>query len=358
MRTNSTELRVVAICLAGWLAACDKTPTGPSGVDPTNRSVRSLEIVGPREVAPGATVRFGLTAHYSDGSSRDVSSESTWRSSNPDIVSISSGGLATGHQLGEADLTGAFGTAVASRETIVVPKGTFRLTGTVTDNPLPGFLSSRVDGALVESTTEEGAALSTVTNASGVYRLYGVLPSAHLRVSKSGYDPVVQSLALSDHQTINLTLTLARVEPDLSGTYTLTISASASCRADLPEGARTRTYVAIAAQRGASVRVRLDASNFLESDSQFHNFFDGEVGQTPAFTLYEQADADLPFPGVAEELTPTLIFVPTGRVVTRLSPSGLFGALVGAISVRERTGDSLRTIASCSAADHQFVLAR
>jgi hypothetical protein len=353
MRTNSAELCLVAICLAGWLAACDRTPTGPDG----NRFLRSLEIVGPQEVAPGATVRFTLTAHYSDGSIRDVSSESTWRSSNAAVVSVSSGGLATGHQLGEANVTGVFGTAEMSRETIVVPAGTFRLTGTVTDNPLPGVPRSRMDGALVESTTENGATLSTVTDASGGYRLYGVPPSAQLRVTKSGYEPRVQSLALSHHQTIDVALTLASVDPDLSGTYALTISASASCRANLPEEARTRTYVAAAAQRGAMVRVRLDGASFLSSHSQVHNFFDGEVGQMPAFTLYEQADGT-PFPGVAEELTPTLIFVPTGRVVTRLSTSGLSGALEGEISVRERTGDSLKTIASCSAADHQFVLAR
>ena len=350
---------IATVVFAGALAgaACE-SPTRPSAGSPNQRFVRSLEIVGPRDVAPGATVKFALTAHYSDGSSQDVSSESTWRSSNPGVVSVSSVGLATAHQLGEANLTGVFGTSTVSRETVVVPPGTFRVMGTVTDaNPLPGISLLRVGGALVESTTEDGTALSTVTDDSGGYRLYGVSPRGQLRVTKSGYEPRVQSLALTDHQFINVALTIARVEPDISGTYTLTISVSASCRANLPEEARTRTYVAVVAQRGATVRGRLDGSRFLESHSQYHNFFDGEVSQAPAFTLYEQA-ADLPFPGIAEELTPTLIFAATGRVVTRVSASGVSGALEGAISVRERIGDSLKTIASCSASDHQFVLAR
>src|SRR5262245_7383270 len=98
-------------------AACHKAPTTPDAIEkggqgrsggPGQTSLARLQLAGPASFAPGETVRFIATAFYSDGSSRDVSSEAAWQSSDPRVLSLSPDGLASGHEPGEASVDVVF----------------------------------------------------------------------------------------------------------------------------------------------------------------------------------------------------------------------------------------------------------
>jgi hypothetical protein len=53
----------------------------------------------------GDTQQFTATSYYSDGSSKDVTNEVVWASSNNEVATIDDTGLASGKELGEAEIT-------------------------------------------------------------------------------------------------------------------------------------------------------------------------------------------------------------------------------------------------------------
>ena len=53
----------------------------------------------------GGTQQFTATAYYSDGSSKEVTNEVTWESSDKGIATIDNAGLATGIDVGNAQIT-------------------------------------------------------------------------------------------------------------------------------------------------------------------------------------------------------------------------------------------------------------
>ena len=78
------------------------------GLKLTVKAVSSILITptaSPRNVDTGATLQFSAIATYSDGASADISSQVTWLSSNPQVATIYSNGLATGIAAGSAGIT-------------------------------------------------------------------------------------------------------------------------------------------------------------------------------------------------------------------------------------------------------------
>ena len=71
--------------VAAGLLACDNRPSHSPGLStPTTPGVAfvRLEIAGPPSVPPGATTQFTAVARLADGSSRDITEEANWGSSN------------------------------------------------------------------------------------------------------------------------------------------------------------------------------------------------------------------------------------------------------------------------------------
>jgi hypothetical protein len=62
----------------------------------------------------GDAVQFAVTAHYSDGSTRDLTLGAAWISSRTAVATISSGGVATGIARGRTTITATVGTLSAS----------------------------------------------------------------------------------------------------------------------------------------------------------------------------------------------------------------------------------------------------
>ena len=246
---------------AGFLTACDRSPSGPGPLGELPPYIVNVEILGPQVIAPDETAQLRLLAELSDRSTRDVTNEASWRLDSREAISISTSGLMTGLQPGEARVTGVFERRQSSTDVLVLPAGTYMLMGTVTDAAVP---SEVVAGARVEVTTGIGAGVTTETDDIGRYRLYGLSGETGLRLTKDGYEPAARTVVVADHKAVhNLSLSPVATRVRVSGNYTLTISAADVCGVGLDEGrlpeetGRVRTYEAAVQQTGSRLEIKV-----------------------------------------------------------------------------------------------------
>lgn len=355
-------LRAIVVSqLLVCLPACDKSPTGPTPrppaapvPSPVEPVITGVEIVGPREVAPGETVQFSLVARLTDGASRNVTNEANWSPGWGQEVSIAAPGAVTGRARGHTYIEARFDRHYANRLVIVVPAGTYRLQGRVAepDGPTVG-----VAGARVEVTTGAGAGLFTFTDWWGGYWLYGVSGETSLRVTREGYQSATPTVVVADHLTFNVELPLIVPRADVSGIYTLTITAADHCRVgpgegDLPEEIRVRTYTAAVRQEGPGLVVTLSGARFVAGDAQI-------VGRVePGRLVFDFNWYDGEGPYVVEQLTDSRLLVLDGIVVAAGPANRHAGTLSGTFRIFGAGGVWTTPIAGCSSNSHQFVLSR
>ncbi len=345
----------IALALAGLLGACDDGPTRPSTPiePPTVVTVLRLEIAGPGTVPPGESAQYSAIAVQSDGTTRDVTNGAVWRTGNQSVLTISSTGLATGRERGEAFVEVSASGRSSHKEVIVVPAGTYRLSGFVKDAGEP------VLGARVEVTAGTGQGLA-VTASGAFYRLYGVAGDIEVRVTRDGYQELRKSLQVTGHQTLDFDLVLARPRDEVSGTYTLTVTA-AECSAALPAEARIRTYSAVLGQDGPRLVATLAGAKFYMDRDRSHNSFRGRVEpDRVTFQLSGPYDyyGHFYFPEVLEELDSTTFLTVSGSAVTTVSPRGLSGTLNGPVETLRLASGRLEPVTSCRSTGHRFVLSR
>jgi hypothetical protein len=351
-------LAIATTAAAIVIGSCNRTPTAPSlitqsGQAPAGPHELFVEIVGPRTVAPGGTVQFQAISHRSDNTTQDVTATAAWQTSQSSVLTIDKG-VATGLSVGESIIR-AISITGAAREIIVTPDGTFRLVGRVGEADSP---NTSIAGARIEITGAPGP--STTTDLVGQYRLYGVPANPQLRVSKNGYVPRVENLTLTDHQSQNFTLAWATPRPDVSGTYTLTITLAERCRSSYPEVTFSRTYTAVVAQYGSTLTVTLSGAT-LGNGEQFRGRME------PGQIVFSVDNADYYYyfqgrlPGIVEQIDPTLYFMVLGSVaITNATPNRLSGLLNGTIMTKNRDPrqGGYTPDRSCEAPDHQFALSR
>lgn len=357
---------VITVVVSGFVAACDESrpiglgpPSGPSGP-----AVVRVEIVGPATIAPGESAQYSAVQFLSDGSSGPATQVS-WSSSQPSLLQVNANGLATaqppfrGDVILQVDLSAASvpnGVRRASREIVVLPDGTFRLVGTVTEADTSNV---PVGGARVEAAAD--ANLSTpaetfaTTGPDGRYKLYGVPADAHLRVVKDGYVTAVESIQLARHETRNVQLRLERPRLELAGEYTMTIE-TASRFCTLPDDLRRRTYEAVIAQNGPQLTVTLTAPQFLLDPSGRGNQFSGRITASGAeFEMRNFADFyyypnNPQHPDVAELLPDETVLVVVGTPRVTGTSAGLSGQVNGWLNLyRGSRFPSVSWLSGCGA---------
>jgi hypothetical protein len=299
---------LAAACVATVPAACQ---TGPDGNFVTN-----TEIAGPSSIAPGETATYSVTERLSDGTTRKQAS-AVWTSSDPSLVQITSSGVATAQpRTGEVVITVKTGVTRA-KEVLVLPAGTFRLVGQVIDQDL-------IFG-LADAQVEVTGGPAVRTDAAGGYRLYGVPANAEIRVTRHGYQPLVQRIQLEAHSTRIFPLVGDGTAVGYTGDYTLTVNATCAVNPNpLASELRQRSYAARILQTGMNLEVRLTEPRFLGG----HNQFRGNVTSTGAEFRIDY----IPYyshPDVTERLPDGSILLIYGTAVTRGSPAGLSGAFSG-----------------------------
>ena len=352
-----TIATLIGLILTAGFLGCGPSVVAPGGLTPV------LTISGQLRIPPGSTTQLRVIAKSPDGSSKDVTSTVAWRSSDATILTIDTAGLATGHQSGQAIVTAALPSTSTTQRMVVIPAGTFTLTGRVS------WASMALVGASVQVTAGIGAGLATVTDALGSYQLYGVAGPIALTVSEAAYGPIQQTPTITADTTLDFQLQPAAPLPPFTGTYALQISADPACATAgplaLPAAARIRRYTATVIDGSTGVRATANGANFLpQTDASYNdplrNLIAGYV--TPAGVSMDVNLTDyyygivFPPPDFAEVLPDGTIFCPSGSIT--LTPNGpdYAGTLNGTLYVRSQPSGT--AVGECTSTHHGIAFTR
>lgn len=129
--------------LVRWIGA--QAPRDPVDIP----SVTSIEIFPPGLVlaADGATCRVTVRAKYSDGTDRDVTELSLFRTNNETCADVSRSGVITTGLRGEAFITASFDTHTVGAPVVVLPPGSADDPGTV-DMPAANWIDEAINAKL------------------------------------------------------------------------------------------------------------------------------------------------------------------------------------------------------------------
>ena len=291
--------RIGLFVLTGTLAvsSCDRSPTSPPVRPDAAPTLTRVSVSGPPVIAPGETGHYIATAHYSDQSSRDVTTSAVWTVANPSLTALTfvSAGEALAVRPGESPIRALFESSWGGFPVLVLYAGTFKLSGVVSDSG-GGLLPD----VTVEVVTGIGQGLRTTTGAQGQYALYGVAGSLQLRALAEGFTPQVREVIVAGNDgNGSFALVPAGVPADISGIWTMTVAPAAECRSGLPPAAQGRSYRAQIAQRGTRVEAAITSPTISTRSypnpgsvfgSQLRLVFPGDTGydgwSTPGF--YDQ----------------------------------------------------------------------
>jgi hypothetical protein len=311
---------------------------------------------GDTTVPLNGTGAFRLIALYSDFTRRDVTADAEWSSPSGSLVSFDAPGVVRGRVAGAGSIVGRFQGRQTALSILVLPAGTFRVTGKVVEAQSGAV---EVRNARVTVVTGTGAGLTTVTGFSGEYALYGVAGAVRLEISREGYHTETRTFDVVSHASLpQVELTLTRARPDVSGTDGVTISASHRCglglgTGNLPDEARSRSYSMDVRQQGP----RLEG--VLRGPGVGGVNFPGLAEPQRLFWEFFNPDDNSPADVLVDRLPSGALLVASGTITVPLSGNPLAGTLFGWLAVldpaRQRTVPAL---ASCDAPDHQFVMTR
>jgi hypothetical protein len=322
-----------------------------------------VNIIGPASIPPGQSAQFSAALRFGNGTSRAATGVE-WSTTEPGLLRVDASGIATAAQrTGEvvlnARVTEPGVVASGSREIVVLPDGTFRMAGVVSELDSP---EDPVGGARVEVT---GMPLEAITDGNGGYRLYGVPGVAEVRVSRTGYQPHVERLQLTDHSTRNFRLALAGARLELHGAYTLTIDVACRTSTPVPSHLRHLSYDAFVTQKGPTLEVALTESSRFRTDSAGRgDRFTGRADAAEAtfnlegFSGYYYYGFD--YANLVERLSNGTYLVVAGTAATRSLPAGLSGNLRGRVTHHDSSFPSVpllsSILASCYSDGHRFTL--
>jgi hypothetical protein len=158
-------------------------------------------------------------------------------------------------------------------------------------------------------------------------------------VTANGYQPVVQNVHLTAHETQNFQLTPSGSRTSLNGPFTLAIDVVGNCSGSpgLPAHLQHRTYEAAVTTTDSFVEVRLTEARFYVYPGQSKgNWFGGHADAAGVrFTLDGWGNPDFYldfFPSVAERLSDNTFLVPSGTAATSRTNGGVSGPMTGEIS--------------------------
>ena len=346
----------VSLMLIGVLAACGSSPAptqpGPTGAPKTAVSGLGLAITGPSSVAPNQTAAFTATETFSDGSTQDVTTQAHWLAVAPGILTVTRLGQATGQSRGETTLQASVSGLSATVNVLVLPSGTFRLIGTVSEGTFP------LTNVSVTVTSGMGAGLNAQTDLNGEYRLYGVAGDIQIRATTFGFTDGTVSTTVTANAVQDIALTPVSPEPNVAGTYAMTLDADPAC--SLPAELMERHYTATITQTGATFIVALSGATFLTANGLGSSFLGRALAGQISFQLNDGGldYGSSPYPDLVESIANGKVFVVIGGgVLVQSGPnlaSTFGGILLVATPPLDGTGPPLS--AQCSSSQHHMLL--
>jgi hypothetical protein len=350
MRRLSLVGGAQAIVLVGLAAACGSSPTSRLPFSPSAPGVAGLQIGGPASVAPGQSAQFVADTRLTDGVVKTTTSATNirWRTSNALLAVNSAGVVTAGQTRGESILTAEVlpaATIRGTREIVIVPEGTYRLVGSVREAETP---TQGIQGARVEVI---GTTLAATTDFSGNYRLYGVPPSADIRITANGYQTVIQSIQLSAHVTQNFLVPLSGPRVSLNGSFYAMFDVVNSCGGSPPLSAdlQHRAYEATVTTTGSFVDVRLTESRFRTSGVQGNRFTGRADPAAITFTIDQGYYYFYYYPSIVERLSNGTYLSVFGQGTTTPLGGGVSGLLVGGVQLWDSRFPAFNTalLANC-----------
>jgi hypothetical protein len=320
------------VTLVAWTAwGCGKSPAAP---DPLPKhGVKALRLSGPASIAPGATGQFTAVAEYTDGTSADVTSTAIWQTTESSILVFPccNAGRATAVRRGEVDVVSAIGGQGTGLHVMVLEPGTFRLSGTVSDD------AGTIPNATVEVMSGIGTGLQVLTNELGRYAIYGVAGPVNVGVTADGFNLQTLDVVVGENAVADVILRPIAGSREVAGAWALTFTASAACSGQLPVIAREREFAVNVVQRGARLELHLKGiAGFLDgrlTGSSLGIAMEGDYG------IYEEV-AGLGTVGI------------DGIVTASVQNQEIRGVLDGAFRIL----DAART--TCRDRAHAFVMRR
>jgi hypothetical protein len=225
-------LTLITLGAAFALWACGSSPTTPS-------TVSGLVVTGATPLTRiGQTVQLIATATLPDGTSQNVTTTATWRSSDASVATVSSGGLVTALATGIATITATYQsqTATAAVPISIGPSTDSVMTATINGAPFSASVISVTmsanpgvpSGQLLTISGTSGLTVPfqilqiTIPAALGTYEFGpGAIPIASFNLQPSGAGPMMwDTLQVGASGTVTTTLLTANAA---AGTFTLTL---------------------------------------------------------------------------------------------------------------------------------------
>jgi hypothetical protein len=346
-----------ALIVIAVLAACGDNPVRPSNPPPPPPdAISSVRIEGPASVAPGASVQFRLIASFNSGATNDVTSQSTWTSDNASVLSIGlRDGLATGKSRGEVHLVARYQNRAGNVVVLVLEDGTFRLRGRVTES------GGGLAGARVDVVAGTGAGLTTTTDSTGSYALYGLLGDVQVEVILDGFEKGRQSIVVTGHTTANVELRPSIEPSDLRGDWRLTLAAAMACESTIPQDAATRSYDVTILQTGTLVSLQFKAPLGTEWLPVTGRVIDRSVTISLPVDDFYYPFYGVRFYSLVETLGPGRNLALSGTLRGERSGSFVAGTLAGEFALYRNTdggGAVWNRDTACERTDHSFRLDR
>jgi len=266
-----------------------------------------------------------------------------------------SGGMANGGERGEAFITGRYLTRTASAQMLVLPQGTFKLSGAVTDAGIG------LEGVTVEVIGGTGEGLKTQTDSAGTYRLYGVAGNVRLHLKRDGYNNLIEQILVNANSSANLGMSFTGQRPKLAGTYDVTFTVQGTCfGGTFPPAGRTRTYTATVEQDGPRLSVLLSGADFIVTRDLGDRFTGTAAGGRLTFEIGDDYYYYTPLgPNAIFERFPPTVLVINGIATASETPTGIAGKMVGIVGLtRSAVFPFVPVTTQCYSNQHGFEMVR
>jgi hypothetical protein len=297
----------------------------------TPAAITAIRISGPTTLAIGATGQFTATAQRSDSTSDDVTAQARWTPYSSPVLQFTSAGTAKAVGRGDANVQAELGVRSPPLLVRVLEPGTFKVSGIVTE---AGGAPLR---AKVEISSGTGAGLATFSDSQGRYALFGAAGDVELRTSADGFEPQVRRIVVTADTDADFDLRPLVTPADVSGSWAVTLSASATCRDTLPEPARERAFNAAITQQGTTFYISLSSptSSDLCSITPGHPTEASGRMLGPALSFLIAGDTaygNFISPCMIDALSPPELLGIDGTVSGTVMGSEIRGSLDGAIT--------------------------
>ena len=328
-----------------------ETPITPTTV---TAIVQRVDVSAPESIAPGESAQLTATAVKSDGSTENVSGTASWTSTSTRAISVAAGGRATANSPGEAVITARYQGRTGSRPVLALATGTYKLSGRVTEGPLA------VASVSVSVTRGVGEGLTATSNFDGRFVLYGVAGEVRIQASKEGYRDTIRDLRVESTMTDNFEIVPARPRKNLSGTYSLTLTAAPCTSGTFPNELRTRTYTATITQSGQALTVNLEGATFLVNGGHGDKFSgtidpaDNVTFSIGSFYYYYYFTPE--FFDLVERLDDSRAFSVVGTVTAKVNGSEIAGTINGSFVVVLTAQNRYSPQSTCFSRTHSFVM--